>query len=337
MVTTKSWHATSGGGLASLHMEEHAIPGLGDREVLVRVRANSLNAREISVLRGTYPLPVKKNVVMCSDGAGEVVATGPAVSRVRPGDRVAASMFPKWIDGRVSWEYAPQIGGSVDGMLASFVVLDEQALVPVPEHLSFAEAATLPCAAVTAWNALTGCRPLRAGDTVLTLGSGSVSLFALQFARAFGARVIVVTSTREKTELLRQAGANDVVFARDGAQWSQEVRELTSGRGVDQVIEVIGQTLEPSIKATALDGQVNFIGRMAGLGALDSAALYAAVVTVRVVFAGSRRHFQELNSAMEVNALRPILDRSFPFQDAPAAFRYFEAGKGFGKVLIEHD
>jgi NADPH:quinone reductase-like Zn-dependent oxidoreductase len=202
----RSYHATSGGGLEGLVLREHDEPVPQPREVLVRVRASSLNFREISVLRGTYPLPIKPDVVMGADGAGEVVALGPGVTRVRVGDRVAAAMFPRWIDGPIAWEYAPQIGGSLDGMMTEYIALSEDALVRLPDHLSFEEGATLPCAAVTAWNALTGARRLQAGDAVLTLGSWSVSLFALQLARLFGARVIATTSNDNKAKRLRALG-----------------------------------------------------------------------------------------------------------------------------------
>src|SRR5262249_54531231 len=161
-----------------------------------------LNFRELSVLRGTYPLPVKPDVVMGADGAGEIVALGEGVTRVKIGDRVAAAMFPRWIDGPFTWENLPQLGGSLDGMMTDVIVLSEEAVVPIPDHLSFEEGATLPCAAVTAWNALMGSRRLQAGDTVLTLGSGGVSLFALQFAKVIGARVIATTSSHEKAKRL---------------------------------------------------------------------------------------------------------------------------------------
>src|SRR5262249_50581212 len=157
--------------LEGIFVREHPVPKPGPHEVLIRVRANSLNARELSVLKGTYPLPVKPDVVMCADGAGEIVEVGPEVSRVAVGNRVAAAMFPRWIDGPIAYEYAPQLGGSLDGMLTELIVLNEDAVVRIPDHLSFEEAATLPCAAVTAWNALTGARRLQAGETVLTLGS----------------------------------------------------------------------------------------------------------------------------------------------------------------------
>ena len=187
-----------GGGIDSMVLREHEIPKPGLGEVLVRVRATSLNARELMILRGDYPLPVKPDVVAVSDGAGEVVGIGEGVTRLKIGDRVAASLFPLWIDGPFSFDVAPQIGGSLDGMLTEYAVLSEPGLVLIPDHLSFEEAATLPCAGVTAWHALTGGRPPVPGDTLLTLGSGGVSLFALQLAKLYGLRVIATTSMMKK-------------------------------------------------------------------------------------------------------------------------------------------
>jgi NADPH:quinone reductase-like Zn-dependent oxidoreductase len=287
------------------------------------------------VLNGTYPLPVKPDVVMCADGAGEVGDIGAGVSRVAVGDKVAASMFPRWLDGPIELEYAPQIGGSLDGMLTEYVVLSEDGVVRLPDHLTFEEGATLPCAAVTAWNALTGARRLRAGDAVLTLGSGGVSLFALQFAKLFGARVIATTSSEERARRLKAAGADEVVNYRTTPDWHVAVRELTNGRGVDQVVDIGGGTLDRSIKSVALDGQVNFIGRLSREStSIDLDVLYSAAATVRVVFAGNRGHFISMNRAISVNRLKPIIDRVFPFDDAPSAFRYYETGMAFGKIII---
>jgi NADPH:quinone reductase-like Zn-dependent oxidoreductase len=333
----KSYHATSGGGLAGLVLREHDEPVPGPREALIRLRANSLNFRELSVLRGTYPLPVKPDVVMGADGAGEVVALGPGVTRFRVGDRVAAAMFPRWIDGPIAWEYSPQIGGSLDGMMTEYVALGEDGLVRLPDHLSFEEGATLPCAAVTAWNALTGARRLQAGDTVLVLGSGGVSLFALQLARLFGARVIATTSSDAKAERLRALGAHAVVNYRTQPDWPKAVRELTGGRGADQVIEIAGSTLGQSLRATALDGLINFVGRLGdGPMQLDVGALYASITTVRVVFAGSRAQFEAMNLAIAVAGMRPEIDRVFPFDEVPSAFEYFEETRPMGKVVIRH-
>jgi len=333
----KSYHANSGAGLSGLTLREHEKPTPGPHEVLLKVRANSLNSRELLVLRGTYPLPVKPDVVMGSDGAGEVVAIGPGVTRVAVGDRVAASMFPRWIAGRIDWEYAPQLGGSLDGMMTEFIVLSEDALVRIPDHFTYEEAATLPCAGVTAWNALMGARRLKAGDTVLTLGSGSVSLFALQFAKACGARAIATTSSDEKAEKLKAVGADDVINYRTTPDWDVAVRELTGQRGVDQVVETGGGTLERSIKATALDGQINFVGRLSvNTSTLDTNILYSSATTIRVVFAGNRAHFIEMNRAITANRLKPIIDRVFSFEEVHAAFSYYEEARPLGKVVLRH-
>lgn len=329
----QSYHAQSGSGIEGLVLEEHPVPSPRRGEVLVRVRASSLNFRELSVLRGTYPLPVKANVIMGADGAGEVVAVGEDVTRVAPGARVAGAMFPHWLDGPFVWETAGQLGGSLDGMLTEYIALDAEGVVEIPDHLSFEEAATLPCAAVTAWNALMGSRPLRAGETVLTLGSGGVSLFALQLAKVLGARVIATTSSDAKAARLRELGADTVINYVTHPDWPAAVRELTRGKGVERVIDVSG-TLEQSIRATAFEGEVAFIGRLDTATTLDIGVLYRAIATVRVIPAGSRAHFQALNRAIEATRLRPVIDRVFPFSEVPAALRYFEGERPFGKVVV---
>jgi len=333
----KSYHANSGAGLEGLTLKQHDEPRPGLREVLVRVRANSLNFRELSVLRGKYPLPVKPDVVMGADGAGEIVALGEGVTRVKIGDRVAAAMFPRWIEGPFAWESSPQLGGSLDGMMTEFIALSEDAVVQIPDHLSFEEGATLPCAAVTAWNALTGSRRLQAGDTVLTLGSGGVSLFALQFAKLIGARVIATTSSDEKAKRLASLGADRVINYRTTPDWHLEVRELTGGRGVDQVIDTGGGTLEKSIKSTAWEGEVEFVGMLdRTASALDIRALYTAIARLRVVAAGNRAQFIAMNRAISVAKLKPVIDRVFAFDELPAAFRYYESNQPLGKVVIRH-
>ncbi len=341
----KSYHINKGAGLSGLTLREHDIPVPGSREVLVRVRASSLNFRELMILvLGYYPLPIRPDVVPVSEGAGEVVAIGSNVTRVKVGERVAGVVFPYWMDGPFEWEYAAQLGGSLDGMLTGYTVLPEEGVVHIPEHLSLEEAAALPLVGVTAWNALTGGRPLQAGDTVLTLGSGGVSLGALQFAKLFGARVIATTSSEEKAKRLKALGADDVINYRTTPDWHLAVRDLTDGRGVDLVVEIGGPgTIEQSIKSTRFSGEIALIGSLArdastskipALGVLRAAI--AGVVTLRSIAAGNRAQHLAMNRAITVHQLKPVIDRVFPFEDAQSAYRYYQDGQHFGKVIISH-
>jgi NADPH:quinone reductase-like Zn-dependent oxidoreductase len=339
----KSYHANKGAGLASLIVKEHDIPVPGPHEVLVRIRANSLNYRELMILRGTYPLPVKPDVVVLCDGAGEVVTVGSDVTRAKPGDRVLANSFPQWIDGPFGgWEeYGAQLGGSLDGLLTEYAALSEEWIVPIPDHLSFEDAAALPCAALTAWDVLTTGKPLQAGETVLTLGSGGVSLFALQFAKLFGARIIVTTSSDDKAERLTALGADSVVNYRKTPDWHEAVRELTGGRGADHVIETGGPgTLEKSIKSTAVAGEINLIGFLADTastqsqGTIDFNTFIGGLLAVRGILCGNRAQFLAMNHAITVNRNKPVIDRVFPFEEARAAYRYYEEAQPFGKVII---
>jgi NADPH:quinone reductase-like Zn-dependent oxidoreductase len=333
----KSYHANLGAGLDGLTLKEHAEPKIGPDEVLVRVRAASLNYRELMIMiAGRYPLPVKPDVIVASDGAGEVVAVGEAVTRARVGDRIVASMFPRWMDGPFALEHAAQLGGSLDGMLTELTALREDAIVPLPEHLSFEEAATLPCAALTAWSALTGGRPLLAGESVLTLASGGVSLFALQFAKLFGAYVVATTSTDEKAAKLKSLGADHVINYRSFPDWPAEVRRATGGRGVDHVVEVGGPaTLEQSLRATAVGGEVAWVGSLAqGAPAVDVTALFNAAAWLRAIAAGNRAQLVAMTRAIAIHRVRPVIDRVFPFDEVPAALSYYAAGKPFGKVVI---
>jgi NADPH:quinone reductase-like Zn-dependent oxidoreductase len=336
----KSYHATVGGGVSMLAQVEHDVPFPGDHEVVVRVRASCLNRREIMiVVDGYYPLPVRPHLVPLSDGAGEVVATGTSVTRVKAGDRVAGSVFAEWIDGPFDFRYAAQLGGSLDGMLTEYAVLNEEALVHFPEHLSFEEAATLPCAAVTAWNSLCGARALLPGETVLTLGTGGVSLFALQLAKTFGARVIATTSSEEKARTLRELGADDVVNYRETPDWQVAVRELTGGKGVDHIVEVGGTgTLERSIKSSATNCEISLVGWVAGAASTpDARALSAGIYTMRRIALGSRAQFEAMNRAIQMHLLRPLIARVFAFDEAREAFQYFIDGNPVGKVVITHE
>jgi NADPH:quinone reductase-like Zn-dependent oxidoreductase len=332
----KSYHVNNDAGLASLTIKEHERPTPGPREVLVRVRATSLNARDLMILHGTLPEPVRPEVIPGSDGAGEVIAIGPGVTRAAVGDRVTCSMMPYWIDGPLKWEYAPSLGSSLDGSLTQYALFPEEGIVHIPEHLSFEEAATLPVAGVTAWNALTWGSPLQAGQTVLTLGSGGVSLFALQFAKLFGARVIATTSSDEKAQRLKALGADAVINYRTTPDWHTAVRDLTAGQGVDRVIEVGGAgTLEQSIRSTAPEGQVSVIGWLANTTPTNPmSAIVGNFFTLRRIAVGSRAHFLAMNRAITANGLKPVIDHVFPFKDALVAYRYYEKGQNLGKVVI---
>ncbi|WP_035059731.1 zinc-dependent alcohol dehydrogenase family protein [Andreprevotia chitinilytica] len=335
----QAYHLDQFGDAARPVLRDCKTPAPGPHQVLVRVRARSLNYRDLLILKNRYPIPSVPGTIALSDGAGEVVALGEGVRRVALGDRVAGTYFQRWIDGRMTLELvSAQFGCTHDGMLAEYVLADEEALVKIPPHLSFAEAACLPCAAVTAWSALTGPRRVLAGETVLTIGTGGVALFALQFARIFGARVISLTSTEEKAELLRRLGAHDVVNYRTTPAWDAKVRELTEGRGADHVVETGGlDTLPKSVNAAGLDSQLSLVIAVTAIASpgdvLDPSVL-AGRGTIRRIAVGSRTSFEEMNRAITLHGLRPVIDRTFGFLDALAAYDHFEARKHVGKVVI---
>jgi NADPH:quinone reductase-like Zn-dependent oxidoreductase len=324
-----------GAGLAGLRMQEVPRPVPGPGEVLVRVHAASLNYREISILvHGRYPLPIKPDVVALADGAGEVVEVGAGVDRVPPGQRVIASVFPHWLDGPFRMDVIDQLGGSLDGMLSEYVCLPQHALVPAPAHLSHEEAATLPCAALTAWHAVTAAGALDERETVLTLGSGPVSLFALQFAKAHGATVIATTSDDGKAARLRALGAAHVVNHRMQPEWGDRVRQLAGGIGVDRVVDVAGVSLAQALRAVRLGGHVALVGTRGGQASVDVAAIFGAGATVRPLAIGNRQQLEAMAQTMERHRLHPVIDRIFSFGQAPQAFAHYLSGANFGKVVI---
>lgn len=323
-------------GIDSLLLTERPDPQPGPGQVLVRMRAASLNYRDLVVVTGGYGASLPLPIIPLSDGAGEVVSTGEGVTRFRAGDRVAAIFMQRWITGEITDEVAASaLGGAIDGVLAEYAVFDQEGLVGVPEHLSWEEAACLPCAAVTAWNALFESGQLKPGQTVLTLGAGGVSIFALQLARLAGAAVIATTSSDAKAERLRQLGASEVIHYRRMPEWSKPVRAATGGRGVDQVIEVGGAaTLEQSLRAVRRGGLVSFIGRVAGPGEFNPNWIFLKSVRVQGIYVGSREMFEAMNRAIAASGLRPVVDRVFPFEEAREALRYLESGAHFGKIVI---
>lgn len=319
-----------------LRLGDEAEKAPGPGEVRVGIRAAALNYRDLMVVEGRYGRgAVPPNLVPLSDCAGEVLETGAGVVRCKVGDRVAGTFFQNWIGGDIDAAgHESALGGAIDGVLAEQRIFSEQGLVTIPQHLDFMEAATLPCAALTAWNALFTHPALRPGEAVLLLGTGGVSTFAAQFAHAAGARVIITSSSDAKLERMRALGANDLVNYRSYPEWEKEVWRLTGGRGVDHVVEVGGAgTLQRSIASTRHGGAVHLIGVLTG-GKIDPSAILRRSVHVHGVFVGSRQMFEAMNRMIFFSGLRPVIDRIFPFADAPAAYQHLKSARHVGKIVI---
>ena len=324
-------------GIDALVQVERPVPQPGPGQVVVRMRAVSLNYRDLLVVEGVWRPAGPR--IPASDGVGEVVAAGEGVTRVGIGDRVAGIFLPGWIDGELTPEKlrAPSPGGTgADGTLAEYVAFDEGAVVHVPGHLSDEEAATLPLAAVTAWNAVVVQGGVRPGDVVLVQGTGGVSLFALQFATLLGATVIATSSSDEKLARARELGASHGINYREAPEWDRPALELTAGRGVDHVVEVVGgENLNRALRALRMGGSVAFVGQMGGMGGeVDTFAFVEKNVRLHGVFVGSREMFEAMNRAVEAHRLRPVVDRVFGFAEVPEALRYLKAGAHFGKVCV---
>src|SRR5271170_5518335 len=319
-----------------LRRGERPDPKPGPSDVLVRLRAASLNYRDHAIIVGKYRYTLDHDTIPCSDGAGEVVAVGAAVTRFKPGDRVIPTFFQIWIDGAPPKNRAA-LGAPLDGTLAEYLSLHEDGWVAMPPSLSFEEAATLPCAGPTAWNALmtVGTR-VKPGDTVLCLGTGGVSMFALQFARAAGARVIVTSSSDAKIERARALGASDGVNYKTHADWEKEVIVLTGGRGVDCVIENGGMgTLARSFECVGYGGKVALIGVLAGReGNANPHDLMFKSASLHGIGVGSRASLEQLIQAIEVNKIKPVIEKVFPFDHALDAFRLQASGNFLGKIAI---
>lgn len=323
-------------GIDSLTLSERPDPKPGYGQALVDIKAVSLNFRDLLVVKGAYSRNLPPALVPCSDGVGEVVEVGEGVTRVKPGDRVAGIFMQSWISGELDDGKAKSaLGGAIDGVLAEYVLFHEDGLVPVPEHLSYEEAATLPCAAVTAWNGLITSGGLKPGDTVLVLGTGGVSIFGLQFARISGARVIATSSSDEKLERVKQLGASDGINYKSVPDWEKKVLEITGRRGVDHVVEVGGAgTLPKSLRAVRMGGHISLIGVLTGAGEANPLPAVMKNIRIQGIYVGSRDMFEAMNRSITVNRLNPVIDRVFSFEESKEAFGYMESGAHFGKVVI---
>lgn len=316
--------------------QERREPEAGPGEVIVRIRATSLNYRDLTVSRGQYPGLLKPSVIPLSDGAGEIIAVGPGVIRARVGDRVMSAFYPDWVAGAITEEVTEfALGGAMDGVLAEYIALPESAAIPIPGSLTFEEAATLPSAALTAWQALVVTAGIKAGDTVLVLGTGGVSLFTLQFAKLHGATVILTSSHAARLERGALLGADHLINYSEVPQWDKRVLDLTGGRGVDIVVEVGGAgTLERSMRSVRKGGTIVLVGRLAGLGQIDPLPLMRRALRLIGINVGSHETFAAMNRAILAANLHPVIDRSFPFAEARAAYLHLQNGHPFGKILV---
>lgn len=332
---TRRWQINSNDGIDALECVERQCREPEPGEVRVKVRAVSLNYRDLATVRDPASRGLALPRVPGSDAAGEVVAVGPGVEDVAVGDRVTSCFFQDWEDGQCSpAAMASALGGALDGVLAEEVVLRARGVLPIPAHLGFEEAATLPCAALTAWNALVGTAQVKAGDTVLLLGTGGVSVFALQFARILGARVIITSSSDDKLAMARDLGAWQAVNYTTSANWAEEVLALTGGRGVDAVVEVGGAgTLERSIAAARVAGTVVLIGVLTG-GQIDPVMIMRKSIRLQGVYVGPRRLFRDMNRAIDWHGIKPVIHQTLPFDEAPQAFHAMARAGHVGKLVV---
>jgi NADPH:quinone reductase-like Zn-dependent oxidoreductase len=334
----KAWTIQQHGSLDGLSLVDWPEPTLAPGEVLVRIHAVSLNYRDLGAVKSARPGNLLPPLVPCSDGAGEVIAVGVDAKKFQVGDRVAGVFFRDWIDGSFQNSYHKAAsGGSTHGMLCEFVALPEHAWVSMPGHFSYEEAASLPCAGVTAWQSLFTRGGLRSGATVLVLGTGGVSIFALQLATAAGARVLVTSSSDEKLERARSLGAWETVNYKTSPDWDKEVWRLTEKRGVDHVIEVGGPgTLGKSVNSVAAGGQIALIGVLTGFGPPDASLFPLVARNARLdgIYVGSRADFEALNAFLSLHAIHPVIDRVFPFPEARGAFAHMESAAHFGKIVV---
>ena len=326
-----------GAGIEGLVQVERPDPKPAYRRVLVKIAACSLNYRDLAIARGAYRLPVGANLIPLSDGAGEVVEIGVGVRRVKVGDKVAGNFFQRWSAGEPGSDtHQSALGGSIDGMLAEYVVLEEDGVVKIPEHLSLEEGATLPCAAVTAWHAMIEHARLIAGKTVLLQGTGGVSILGLQLAKAMGITVIITSSRDDKLARAKQLGADHGINYKSTPDWDKAVKDLTNGQGVDCVVEVGGAgTIAKSFASIRVGGRVSLIGNLSGPPTeLNPGLIIARRANVQGISVGSTAMFDAMNQAIAANQIKPVIDKIFGLDEVKAAYQHMASATHFGKIVI---
>ena len=327
----------AGAGIDALVEVDRPMPRPLHRQVLVKVIACSLNYRDLGIVRGSYRAPVRENLIPLSDGAGEVVDVGPGVTRVKTGDAVAGCFFQRWAGGEPGPHvHGSALGGSIDGMLAEYVVLEDEGVVKIPGHLSIEEGATLPCAAVTAWEAMMNHAKLVAGQTVLLQGTGGVSIFGLQLAHMMGITAIITSSSDDKLKRAKALGAAHGINYQTTPEWDKAAIACNGGRGVDHVLEVGGaNTLTVSFGAIRIGGKISMIGGLSGAATeLNPGLILGRRANVQGISVGSTEMFEAMNAAIAANAIKPVIDKVFGFDDAQAAYQHMASGAHFGKIVI---
>lgn len=324
-------------GVENLALVEREIPQPAENEVLVKFHAVSLNYRDLMMVNGWYNPKLKMPVVPFSDGAGEITAVGDDVTRFKVGDRVCPIFHQAWVDGSVeTGKVKTALGGDVDGCLREYGTFDENGLVKIPEHLSYEEAATLPCAAVTAYHALFSSGNLHTDDIVLLQGTGGVSIFALQFASHFGAKTIITSSSNEKLEKAKSLGANLTINYKENPDWDKVVLDLTEKRGVDHVVEVGGAgTLQKSMNSAKMGGHIAVIGVLDTKGDIAPVTILMKMLRLHGIFVGSRQMFEDMNRMLEQHQIKPVIDKVFEFSEVKEALNYMQSGSHFGKVVVK--
>ncbi|MFN2390791.1 MAG: NAD(P)-dependent alcohol dehydrogenase [Pyrinomonadaceae bacterium] len=324
-------------GIENFSPVERNEPKPQANEVLVKFHAASLNYRDLMMVKGFYNPKLKMPIVPLSDGAGEVVEVGENVTKWKIGDRVCPIFMQGWLDSDIDFQKArTTLGGDLDGCLREFGAFDENGLVRIPDHLNYEEAATLPCAAVTAHNALMVSSNIKPDHTVLLQGTGGVSIFALQFASVFGCRTIITSSSDEKLNRANELGAGNLINYTEREDWDKAALDLTERQGVDQIVEVGGAgTMQKSLNAVKMGGHIAVIGVLAGKGDFDLRSILMKSVKMQGIFVGSRQMFEDMNRLICQHNLKPVIDKTFPFDEAKDALKYMESGSHFGKIVVK--